>query len=180
MDGWMVSRLSERNVHEEVLKICIYVMLSHVHRLSGLLSAVSCVYPQLQATGNQIKRADTLRELLDFSGLNVAANIWANGSTQLNKLLNVEMLRMTHPIVFERAQQLLDGWQWTRDTDVLIAAWTVAVILIATLILEICLCSGLVWIKIKSLNRSVISRTKGTCSNFHAYGWIKKVNMKPI
>ena len=160
MDGWMVSRLSERNVHEEVLKICIYVMLSRVHRLSGLLSAVSCVYPQLQATGNQIKRADTLRELLDFSGLNVAANIWANGSTQLNKLL--------------------DGWQWTRDTDVLIAAWTVAVILIATLILEICLCSGLVWIKIKSLNRSVISRTKGTCSNFHAYGWIKKVNMKPI
>lgn len=106
----MVSRLSKSNVHEEVLKIDIHTMLSRVPRLSSILSSVSYVYPQLKATGNQIKCTITLWKLLDFSGLNIAANIWVNVSTQLMELLNVEMLCMTHMISFKRSQQLLDGW----------------------------------------------------------------------
>lgn len=104
----MVSRLSKSNVHEEVLKIYIHTMLSRVPRLSSILSSVSYVYPQLKATGNQIKRTITLWKLLDFSGLNIAGNIWGNVSTLLMELMNVEMLCMTHMISFKRSPTI--GW----------------------------------------------------------------------
>ncbi len=70
---------SDRNVHVKALSLgSVHTSFSHIHWLP---SSLWLVLPRELVTGDKIKHSVTLKQITDFSELNIVGNIWDHAST---------------------------------------------------------------------------------------------------